>query len=150
MIDLNFDEVEASFGFVDKVTFFSNNTTLFEKGRGFKQNTERYTHRMTELRQEADRYSESQRISRNKIRARLNKLEGINATILVGGRTHDEKSSLKYLIDDSVLACKSVIRNGYTMGANYAIYYAITIINKVINSIYYFSWIYIIFINYTL
>jgi len=41
--------------------------------------------------------------------------------INVGGFTEIEKKTYKYLLEDALLACKSALKNGYTIGGNLAV-----------------------------
>jgi chaperonin GroEL len=98
---------------------------LFETGAGVRMSTEAYTKRMADIQKELDETSKNLIIKRGQLRNRLASLVGVHSTIFVGGRTEDEKTSIKELVEDSVLACQSVMRNGYTMGGNVVPLYAL-------------------------
>ena len=120
---------EFTFGAAGRVVFFPNSTTTFDLGLGVTKELDIYYNRIENIEQELSELSSNQKVSRGALRSRLNRLNGMNVTIFVGGRTQEEKESLSYLIDDSVLACKSVMRHGYTVGGNYSTYFALQLLD---------------------
>lgn len=55
----------------------------------------------------------------DEIRARIKALRGTEVTIMVGGDTEQEKKTLQFLIEDSVLALRSAIRSGVVEGMGF-------------------------------
>lgn len=123
-----------TFGVAGRVVFFPNSTCTFDLGGGITRELDIYYDRIDSIEQELLELSPNQKVSRGGLRSRLNRLNGMNVTIYVGGRTQEEKESLTYLIDDSVLACKSVMKSGYTLGGNYSTYFAIQILNRLMSN----------------
>ena len=66
---------------------------------------------------------------------RIERIKGKIATLYVGGKSDMEKSTRKDLAEDSILACRSAIKNGYILGGNLMIPYLINKFrNKLINT----------------
>lgn len=63
---------------------------------------------------------------------RIERIKGKIATLYVGGKSDMEKSTKKDLAEDSILACKSAIKNGYILGGNLMIPF---LINKFRNKL---------------
>lgn len=112
-------------GFAHSITFLPNNEISFMEGAGYKKCTKNYLDRVSSIKEELLNLPKGPSLKRAKLRVRLNRMEGVNATIYVGGRTQEEKDNLKYLVEDSVLACASVTKYGYTIGGNYALLHAL-------------------------
>ena len=111
-------------GYAVKTHFLPNGNIAFDQGAGYKFSTKQFTDQLAYIQGELDSTPVSQRANRGYLRGRLARMNSVNATIFVGGRTQEEKESTKYLVEDSVAACQSVLRNGYTIGGNHATYYA--------------------------
>lgn len=52
------------------------------------------------------------------IERRISKLKCNSSTIYVGGNSEMEKDTRLFLIEDSIYACKSALKNGYVVGGN--------------------------------
>lgn len=108
-----------------KASFLPNNVITFDNGAGYRTSSPNFENQVKTLREELDNAPTAERLVRANLKARLNRLHGTNLTIFVGGRTEEEKNTTRDLVEDSVFACQSVLREGYTLGANYAMLYAI-------------------------
>lgn len=115
-------------GNAKRVLFFPNSTSTFDLGAGFSGDLPIYHSRLDGIEEELLNVPSGQKATRGALRKRINRLNGMNVTIYVGGRTQEEKESLRYLVDDSVLACKSVMKAGYTLGGNYTTFFAFSIL----------------------
>lgn len=71
------------------------------------------------LRQKDERMEMSDEIFN--IQKRISVLSAKTATFYVGGYSEIEKENRKYLLEDSIFACQSTIRNGYIIGGNLVI-----------------------------
>lgn len=138
--DFDSDEKLAN---IDKMPRFIGNARLvtidkkgivFEGGAGSANNTEEFTTHLKNLQDELDNTPEKHISIRGNLRGRIERLNGIHCTIYVGGRTSEEKESLKYLVEDSVLACQSVMKYGYTIGGNYAPMYVYELLKEILNN----------------
>jgi chaperonin GroEL len=117
-------KLKSLFGEANEVLLSPTGEVSFIGGAGYLSNSEDYNSRLSTLRKDYANTPLLHKIKRGELRVRINKLSGTNANLFVGGRTEDEKKNLKFLVEDSVLACQSVLRNGYTLGSNYAALYA--------------------------
>jgi chaperonin GroEL len=117
-------------GYAVKTHFLPNGSITFENGAGYKHSTQQFLDQLKHIQAELDDTPPGQRALRGNLRSRLARMNGVTATIYVGGRTQEEKETTRFLVDDSVQACQSVLRNGYTLGSNLAPYYAATILFK--------------------
>ena len=101
----------------------------FIKGKGTLINhSERFDAHIKNIQDEYDRTSPSLKIARGSLKNRIAQLNATFCTIFVGGSTQEEKDTNKYLVEDSVLACRSVIEHGYTLGSNITPYYALSLL----------------------
>lgn len=121
-------------GHATKISISPNGKNNFEGGAGQRKSTLGFTNLCNELQKALDETGSHLKIQRGALRNRLDRLNGTNATIYVGGRTQEEKENLTYLVEDSVLACQSVLRNGYTVGSNAAPMFAVSILMYLINN----------------
>lgn len=71
---------------------------------------------LTTLRQKDERMEMSDEIFN--VQKRISVLSAKTATFYVGGNSEIEKENRKYLLEDSIFACQSTIRNGYIIGGN--------------------------------
>lgn len=53
-----------------------------------------------------------------KLQKRISALSSTIATFYVGGNSEIEKENRKFLLEDSIYACQSTLRNGYIIGGN--------------------------------
>ena len=115
-------------GYSQRVNFLPNGTITFENGGGYKFSTNQFVNHLKAIQEELDNTPRAMRAQVGSLRARLMRMNGVTATIYVGGRTQEEKETTRFLVEDSVAACQSVLKNGYTMGGNYTPYYAAIIL----------------------
>ena len=106
----------------------------FEQGKGNKLSTPDFVTLTNNLTEALYATANNLKAERGRIRLRLNRLNGVNATVYVSAYTEEEKENLRFLVEDSVLACQSVMRNGYTAGANAAPYYASLLIYTLLSA----------------
>lgn len=99
-------------------------TTTFVGGAGIMGETPIFKERMEELLKDYENTPKDKAFERGMFQLRLNKINAVNIKILVGGKTYEEKEHNRYLVEDSIGACRSAIKFGYTLGGNFGIYYA--------------------------
>lgn len=115
-----------------RIVKIESNNILFEGGFGNEMQTPKFDHLIKTIQEKLDSLPNAQIGERGRLRLRLERLNGIHCTIYVSGRTNEEKENRKFLVEDSVLACQSVMKHGYTLGGNYAPLYAIiTLMNLI-------------------
>ena len=109
----------------------STGTAVISKGDGVcgsELKVERFQDYLNTLERDLDELSSDMRIQRGVLLGSINRLKAQSLTLFVGGHTEDEKQTTKALIEDSVLACQSAMKSGYTIGANLAVLYALYIV----------------------
>ena len=98
---------------------------VFMGGQGMTKSTDFFNERVVSLQKEYDETPVNQPVARGEIKNRLSKLNGVRVIITVGGKTDEEKETRRYLVEDAVLACKSVIQKGFGLGGNVNLAYAV-------------------------
>lgn len=131
--DFDLPEDAVLFGHAERVVILPNGTTTFELGYGAKAMTEGYNQVVEDITKRISELPKNHKLDLGRQRNRLNRMTGLNATIVVHGRTEDERRSLRYLVEDSVLACQSAIKSGYTIGGNILPIVATTIAGIILN-----------------
>ena len=126
----NINYICSCLGHAEEVFISPTGEVTFVKGQGSLVGTENFLERVNDLRKQYSEIPATHRLQRGTLKIRLNRLNGTNATVFVGGRTEEEKKNLKFLVEDSVLACQSVLKHGYTLGSNYASLYAVKQLKK--------------------
>ena len=120
----NLDEYEASMlGSCRQVDIY-NNKVVFIGGAGIANNTEIFMNRIESLSKEYEETPDNSPATKGMLKLRLDKLNGVNVTLFIGGRTEEEKKNILFLVEDSVNAIKSSIENGFTLAGNVIPYYA--------------------------
>jgi chaperonin GroEL (HSP60 family) len=104
---------------------FEGNKTRFILGNGFSNSTEIFSEHVENLKKEYLEIPMNLKASRGLIKTRLNRLEGVSVKIFVGGITEEEKKARMFLVEDAVLACKSVLAKGYTSAGNSSILHSL-------------------------
>jgi chaperonin GroEL (HSP60 family) len=112
------------------------NRTIFNMGQGIVKGTEIYNKRLSEIQESLLNTPDNKPSIKGNLKTRLNKINGISIIMYVTGRTIEEKESAKFLVEDAVLACKSAIESGYTLGSNMASFYASRNISLLSDQIY--------------
>jgi chaperonin GroEL len=119
--------VPTSFiGMSKEVILMKDAGITFVGGFGETENRERFDSHIKQLEEKLEELSSIETASpeRGRIKNRLMRLNGSLIRVFVGGRTFDEKENNKYLVEDSIYACKSVIQEGFTIGGNTTPMYA--------------------------
>lgn len=119
-------ESSSYVGMSREVILMKDAGITFVGGFGETQNRERFDSHIKELEEKLDELNSIETASpeRGRIKNRLMRLNGSLIRVFVGGRTFDEKENNKYLVEDSIYACKSVIQEGFTIGSNTTPLYA--------------------------
>jgi hypothetical protein len=92
--------------------------TLFVNGGGYVESSKEYLTRKADLEGALDSINKNEPLKMGRLRGRYSRLTGIHAAIYAGGHTQSEKENVKFLLEDSIAACRSVMRDGYTLGGN--------------------------------
>ncbi|WP_368880433.1 TCP-1/cpn60 chaperonin family protein [Proteus mirabilis] len=123
-------------GFAEQVVLSRSGGINIIKGAGWKKETEDFVNLTKDLQEEIDKTSTSLRRQRGRLRNRLQNLNGNIVTIFVGGRSTSEKESNLALVEDSVLACRSLMKSGVTMGSNITPFWSVVHLKdkKMLNS----------------
>lgn len=108
---------ENSLGTCSKVEFYGNHA-VFLGGGGYANSTDFYSKRIEDLRNLYHNCPVNLPAERGIYKQRLANLQSISIQILVGGITEEEKNSRRFLVEDSIQACKSAIKDGYSFGSN--------------------------------
>ena len=107
--------------------------SLFVKGAGtIGENINKFQDYLYKLQSEYDELNPQLKIARGAIKSRIAQLNASFVTIFVGGSTQEEKDNNVYLVEDSVLACRSAIEHGYTLGSNIAPLFATRILLEIV------------------
>lgn len=104
---------EVVAGKVDQVIIDQNYTSLIKESV-----SEKVLQRLEELKEQVKVSSDP-----DFIRERIQALEGVSATITVGGQTQSAAQELKDRFDDSVSAIKSAVEGGWVAGGGSALVY---------------------------
>lgn len=119
------EKMKDFIGSAQEVIISPRNTSFIScKGADSPEHAER----VQGVQKEIDSLPSNALVQRALLRTRLSRLLGMHATLYVGGYTESEKVNAKYLVEDSVEACRSAMRYGYTLGGNLTPLYAIEII----------------------
>lgn len=102
-------------------------SSVFVEGKGKRDEIDA---RINLLEDELERLSninnmDAGNLKKYRLEKRIALLNGSIATMYIGGKTMLERSTRKYLIEDSIHACKSAIDHGYVSGGNLAVNKAI-------------------------
>lgn len=97
---------------------------VFNNGQGLVNNTEIFQDRIKTLSESYEECSDNEPSKKGRFKIRLDKLNGVNVTLYVGGRTAEEKATARFLVEDSIFAVKSTLEKGYTFGGNITPFYA--------------------------
>lgn len=144
----------SSYGEVglDKDTFLgmceraiiTDNHSMFIEGIGLKSWKEDIDRRIEDLENEYNKYlkidySYDRENQLFNIKKRIASLRNSTATLYVGGNSEIERRTRKFLIEDSIFACRSALEYGYVVGGNLIVpkiinKYSDDIINKLIDS----------------
>ena len=92
--------------------------TLFVNGGGYVESSKEYLTRKADLEGALDSINKNEPLKLGRLRGRYSRLTGIHAAIYAGGHTQSEKENVKFLLEDSIAACRSVMRDGYALGGN--------------------------------
>lgn len=126
-LDSNITNIEEynseMFGSCAKVECFANKT-IFIGGYGKETNTEIFAKRLADTTDEYYNTPENSIAKKGNLKLRIDKMNGVNITLLVSGRTEEERKTAIYLVDDSINAIKSTLNKGFTLGGNIISYYA--------------------------
>ena len=128
-----FDEFKARYlGSCEKVNMDSL-STQFIKGKGV--GSEKMKSRIKLIDKEIDYIKNEKDIKKRdldlyRLEKRKNNLLSRVARLYVGGTSESDITTRKFLIEDSIFACKSALKHGYVSGGNLAVSKAIKNINK--------------------
>lgn len=114
---------ESSLGGCERVEIYGNNA-IFIRGAGYTGNTDIYHNRIKELKDKFDSIPVNYPAERGIYRKRFANLTAFSVKVLVGGVTDEEKKARFFLVEDSILACKSAMRDGYSFGSNASLFIA--------------------------
>jgi chaperonin GroEL len=119
-------DIASYIGMSKEVILMKDAGITFVGGYGETQNRERFDEHIKSLEEKLTELTNIETASpeRGRIKNRLMRLNGSLIRVFVGGRTFDEKENNKYLVEDSIYACKSVIQEGFTIGGNTTPLYA--------------------------
>lgn len=119
-------DIASYVGMSKEVILMKDAGITFVGGYGETQNRERFDEHIKSLEEKLTELTNIETASpeRGRIKNRLMRLNGSLIRVFVGGRTFDEKENNKYLVEDSIYACKSVIQEGFTIGGNTTPLYA--------------------------
>jgi chaperonin GroEL (HSP60 family) len=123
-------DIASYIGMSKEVILMKDAGITFVGGYGETQNRERFDEHIKSLEEKLTELTNIETASpeRGRIKNRLMRLNGSLIRVFVGGRTFDEKENNKYLVEDSIYACKSVIQEGFTIGGNTTPLYATLIL----------------------
>ena len=124
-ICMNPKEFEEDFQGSCKSLTLTPSNSVFCVGNGIGYGTDIFNDRVNEIKEHLLQTPDNKPIIKGSLKVRLDKMNGVNVTLFVSGRTIEEKNTARFLVEDAVLACKSAIEYGFTLGSNMVSYYVI-------------------------